>query len=965
MLNSIQRFKFKSTMIAAAMAVLPMSAFAAGLGKLTVLSALGQPLRAELDITASRDELASLGAHVAPAETFQQAGIEYVPAAAALKFVVDKRSGGQPFLRVSSDRAINEPFIDVLIELVWSSGRMVREYTVLLDPPNLAKPNVPAVAESAPVVATPVVTPKAVPTAAPAAPAVAIAPAAPEKAAEKPAEPAATPAPKSRRPEVSEAKQVAATHMVQRGDTLAKIAAENKVDGINLDQMLAALFHVNQDAFVDGNMNRLRVGKILNIPDRETAGNASPSEARKIVVSQAEDFNAYRRKLASAVSAAKPVAEEAPKQAAAGKITPKVEEKVPAPAVAKDKLEVSRTESAKEVKAAKDANKALQGRVTALEEDLVARDRALKEAGSRVSDLEKNLADLKKLAELKSQTIVKLQQQAAAKPAVMPTPEVKKPELPPAVKPAEVPPIKPAEVAKAPEPIAPPPAVPVEPPKVAEAPKPPEPAAAPGAEAEKPPVKAPEVKKPEPQAAGEQPSFLDENLELVVGGGLVLAVLLGYLGYSALRRKRDTGAPTTSRISEGDLMANSVFGSTGGQAVDTGASIQTDFSQANLSNISADEGVDPVAEADVYMAYGRDAQAEEILLDALKNDPARHAIHLKLLEIYAARKSPKQFEAIAKDLHQLTSGAGPDWDKAAAMGRALDPENSFYGQGEAGTATSAYAADMAATTIIVPPTQAEKLREAVEMVSQQPVVAAVAPVAELDATDGLDFDLDVAALSSTETKAGKEASLDFDVGELAGKGDMDFNLNDTNPLGNRSVPAPAPASASDLDFHFDIESPDEPGPSEDDFSPNATHLSRVTTPAGAGASLAEAQPSRPSSATHLNVAESAVAATVLPASESVHTDELSHVDTHINRSMTETHLDLGGIDLNLDATIPMPAAHGGDADDPDVATKIELAQAYEEMGDKEGARELLQEVLQEGSSRQRDLARSRLAALGG
>ena len=960
MLNSIQRFKFKSTMIAAAMAVLPMSAFAAGLGKLTVLSSLGQPLRAELEITASRDELASLGAHVAPAETFQQAGVEYVPAAAALKFVVDKRSGGQPFLRVSSDRAINEPFIDVLIELVWSSGRMVREYTVLLDPPNLAKPSVPAVADSAPVLAPPVATVPAVPTPVPTAPAVAIAPAAPGKTAEKPTEPAATPAPKSRRPEVSEAKQVAATHMVQRGDTLAKIAAENKIDGINLDQMLAALFRGNQDAFVDGNMNRLRVGKILNIPDRETAGNASSSEARKIVVSQAEDFNAYRRKLASAVSGAKPVAEEAPKQAAAGKITPKVEEKVPAPAVAKDKLEVSRTESAKEAKAAKDANKALQGRVTALEEDLVARDRALKEAGSRVSDLEKNLADLKKLAELKSQTIAKLQQQAAAKPAAVPAPEAKKPELPLAVKPAEVPPVKPAEVPKAPEPVAPPPA-PVETPKVAEAPKPPEPAAVPVAE-EKPPVKAPEVKKPEPQAAGEQPSFLDENLELVVGGGLILAALLGYLGYSALRRKRDTGAPTTSRISEGDLMANSVFGSTGGQAVDTGASIQTDFSQANLSAISADEGVDPVAEADVYMAYGRDAQAEEILLDALKNDPDRHAIHLKLLEIYAARKSPKQFEAIAKDLHQLTSGAGPDWDKAAAMGRALDAENSFYGQGEAGAVASAYAADMAATTIIVPPTQAEKLREAVEMVSQQPVVADVEPVAELDATDGLDFDLDVAALSSTEAKAGKEASLDFDVGESAGKGDMDFNLNDTNPLGNRSVAAPAPASASDLDFHFDIESADEPGPSEDDFSPNATHLSRVTSPAGGDTSLAD---SHPLNATRLNVAESALAGTALPAAESVGADEFSHVDTHINRSMTETHLDLGGIDLNLDATIPMPTAHGGDADDPDVATKIELAQAYEEMGDKEGARELLQEVLQEGSSRQRDLARSRLSALGG
>ena len=961
MLNSIQRFKFKSTMIAAAMAVLPMSAFSAGLGKLTVLSSLGQPLRAELDITASRDELASLGARVASAETFRQAGVEYVPAAAALRFVVDKRPGGQTYLRVSSDRAINEPFIDVLIELVWSSGRMVREYTVLLDPPDLAKPSTPAVADSAPVVVAPVVKAPVAPTPAPAEPAVVVAPTAPEKVAEKPAEPAATPSPKSRKAVVSEAKQAATTHMVQRGDTLAKIAAENKIEGINLDQMLVALIQVNQDAFVDGNMNRLRVGKILNVPDREAASNASPSEARKVVVSQAEDFNAYRRKLASAVSATKPVAEEAPKQAATGKITPKVEEKAPAPAVAKDKLEVSRTESAKEVKAAKDANKALQGRVTALEEDLVARDRALKEAGSRVTDLEKNLADLKKLAELKSQTIVQLQQQAA-KQAAAPAPEVKKPEPPPAVKPAEVPPAKPAEVAKAPEPAVPPPPAPIEPPKVAEAPKPPEPAPIPAAEAEKPPVKAAEVKKPEPQAAVEQPSFLDENAELVFGGGGVLAVLLGYLAYSTLRRKRDAGTPTTSRISEGDLMANSVFGSTGGQAVDTGASIQTDFSQANLSAISADEGVDPVAEADVYMAYGRDAQAEEILLDALKNDPTRHAIHLKLLEIYAARKSPKQFEAIAKDLHQLTSGAGPDWEKAAAMGRALDAENGFYGQSEAGTATSTYAADMSATTIIVPPTQAEKLREAVEMVSQQPVVATPEPAPELDTTDGLDFDLDVAALTSTETRAGKEASLDFDVGESAAKSDMDFNLNETNPLGTRVVSPPASAPASDLDFHFDIASPEEPVPSEDDFSPNATHLSRMTAPAGGGA-LAETQVSRPLSATHLNFAESAAEAALV--SEPVHADEFSHVDTHINRAMTETHLDLGGIDLNLDATIPMPAGHGGDADDPDVATKIELAQAYEEMGDKEGARELLQEVLQEGSSRQRELARSRLSVLGG
>jgi pilus assembly protein FimV len=204
------------------------------------------------------------------------------------------------------------------------------------------------------------------------------------------------------------------------------------------------------------------------------------------------------------------------------------------------------------------------------------------------------------------------------------------------VKAADLPPAKPVEQAKAPEPVPV-----VEPPAKAPEAVAPTPVPAPAKPAE-PPV--PEIKKPEPPPptpAEEGPSFMEENSTLVWGGGGILAVLLGYLGFAALRRKHDGGLPTTSRISEGDLMANSVFGSTGGQAVDTGASIQTDFSQSNLASINADEGVDPVAEADVYMAYGRDAQAEEILLDALKNDPTRHAIHLKLLEIYAARKSPR------------------------------------------------------------------------------------------------------------------------------------------------------------------------------------------------------------------------------------------------------------------------------------------------------------------------------------
>jgi pilus assembly protein FimV len=82
----------------------------------------------------------------------------------------------------------------------------------------------------------------------------------------------------------------------------------------------------------------------------------------------------------------------------------------------------------------------------------------------------------------------------------------------------------------------------------------------------------------------------------------------------------------------------------GGQSVDTSNSLgQTDFSQAGPGSIDTDE-VDPVAEADVYMAYGRDAQAEEILLEAKQKDPRRFAIHLKLLEIYLSRKDVKPFD---------------------------------------------------------------------------------------------------------------------------------------------------------------------------------------------------------------------------------------------------------------------------------------------------------------------------------
>lgn len=898
MAKSIKRNGFPLSAVAAALCFSVSGAYAAGMGKITVLSPLGQPLRAEIDVNASHEELAAMNARLASPEAFRQIGIDYAPAVSGIRFALEKRKNGQSYLRMFSDRPINDPFLDVLVELTWSSGRMVREYTLLLDPPEALAPVAP-VPVAAPVTAKkPAVAQRPVTT--PAAPAESAAARAPASSSDKvapakaPVQPAGT-------------GKEAEGHLVKSGDTLTKIAAATKPDGVSLDQMLVALFRSNEDAFDGDNMNRMRAGKILSIPSAEAVAAVAPAEARQVIVAHSRDFNAYRGKLAASV-AATPAKEETSKQRDQGKIAPKLAEKPADAEPATDKLKVSRTESAKDINNAKDA-KAIQGRITALEEDLAVRDRALKEANSRVAELERNLADLKKLAELKSQAGAQAQAQAEAakQPAAEPKPAMPEPAAVP-VTPATTAPGEPPKAEEPPKtaetPVAP----------VVEAPKPAEPPVV-----DKPPVS---VEAPPPVPA-EEPSFIDENPALVYGGGGLLAIVLAYLGISALRRKSsgDEDVSTASRLSEGDLMANSVFGSTGGQAVDTSASIQTDFSQASLSAIDTDEGVDPVAEADVYMAYGRDAQAEEILVDALKTDPTRVAIYLKLLEIYAGHKNLAKFEKVATDLQGQVAGSGADWDKATAMGRAIDPGNPLY-------AGSAVAADQPlAEPVFVPEIAPPAAVEAAPVATTGLGDAVALPEAEdrkSGSDAGLGFDLDLGGASPDEVEL---ASAEFDVSadavadiQPAAGADFDIDLSlpevdashaTRTPVSMDPVSLEPESAGGGLDFEFDLDAP------------------------------------------HTDIPSSTVESAAEPAAE-------------------PAAIDFSGINLDLvtssepvsDTTVlptELPAAEEGD--NPDVTTKLELAQAYEEMGDREGARELLEEVLQEGSSNQQGIARAKLASL--
>ena len=116
-------------------------AHAAGLGRLSVQSALGQPLRAEIDVNSvSEDEASTLAVALASQAAFRQANLEFNPALSSLRFEVGKRSDGSYVIRVQSSRPVDEPFLDLLIELTSSTGRVQREYTVLLDPPARALP---------------------------------------------------------------------------------------------------------------------------------------------------------------------------------------------------------------------------------------------------------------------------------------------------------------------------------------------------------------------------------------------------------------------------------------------------------------------------------------------------------------------------------------------------------------------------------------------------------------------------------------------------------------------------------------------------------------------------------------------------------------------------------------------------------------------------------------------------------
>lgn len=934
---------------------------AAGLGRLSVNSSLGQPLSAEIELVSLQPgEFEALAARVASPEAYTNARIEFSPLLRQLRFTAERRADGKAVLKVTSSAPINEPFLDVLVEVNWPSGKLLREYPILLDPPGFSEGRV------APPVAAVVVTK---PTASNVAPAIVTQPASP---------PAARIARKDASKDASKDAPRDTYGPVKRGDTLNQIASSVKPDTVSLEQMLIAMYRENKAAFIGNNMNQLKTGQILRVPSAADVGKITRIEAQNEIKVQVSDWKNYRDSVAGAAQSMPAKATSG--NEGAGKIAVAKPDKPAAASSSGDQLKIAKSEGGNSKTGsagAKGSSSAVQDQLNALKEEAIAKDNRLKEANSRVAELEKQIVKMRELMELKGvpapskavdakavdiKTAKVDDKPKAADPAKIVVPpsvaqvtpatapgkpgESAKAIEPPKVDAAKIEGSK-ADAAKGEAPKVDAPKVDVakaEPPKVdaakteaanaakTEAPK----SDALKVESPKADLAKPVIAKAAPPLASTEPSFIEDNAVPIFAA---IAILLGGAGllFTSRRKKKPIPPPSsqmvnTSSIMPSDMKPNTVTGNRAGGLVDTGnSSFLTDFDKTGPGMIDTDE-VDPVAEAEVYIAYGRDAQAEEILKEAMGRDKNRHEIAVKLLEIYHSRKSPQAFEPVARELKEAIGVDNPTWAKVAALGASIDPANPLYGGvGGAleGISTGKFAAGGAALAA-----------GAVAMGS----AASTAPV--VSSAPDLDFDL-----GFTETAPATMSTMSSAGTSSAGqKPAMDFDLDLNSPVLPSELAALPHGAASqeansmlDFDLAFDVPPETPPAPvataqaSKSTFDFDLSSLSLDTPP-----TLSVPSPSAPPSASGLDE----IFATTIRTKAT----ELApkHKPAAESLSGVSFDLDTGAVDGNTGTA---------------TATKLELAKAYIEIGDTEGAREILQEVSREGSAAQREAADKILAGI--
>ena len=837
----------------------PSALYALGLGEIRLNSALNQPFDAEIElISAAEEDLSALRASLATTDTFVRYGLDKPAYLSDFTFRV-VRSGGRDVLRITSARPVTEPFVTLLVEASWPRGRLLREYTVLLDPPVFAP--------AAPVAEAPVATPRVT---TPPAPTVRTAP--------RPAPQAATPAPRASRPVATASIEPGSVYRVRPNDTLWQIAsAANPGSRSDVNRAMVAIYEANPAAF-GGNINVLRAGSDLRIPSSSDMTAISASAAAAEVARQYQLWREGKAEAPSATADGGRLRLVTPEQGAAAPSTATAA--TPAPSAGAEDLQ------------------------------------------ARVSELEAELAEARRLLEVRNAELATLQGAAPATEAV----------------PAEVPPSEPSEAVEAPD--AAPEAAP----------------AVPAGQEPQAPSAAAEPEAPAAPVSEEGPSLFDRLREY---WWLVLGLLAAALGISAfLRGRREAGsaeenleealgrraedirsrATLAPRPRETDIVVEErepleapvppapVVPEPSRKPV----SIEDTLSGEAPLNLEAG---DPLAEADFHMAYGLYDQAADLVQVAAKREPDRRDLKLKLLEIFFVWGNRDRFMEVAREMNASRTDAEPgEWDKALIMGKQIAPDDPLFAGsahaagdgldmelqvGDADVDVNLGATETVATDFDPTRTQLEQGESGLDFMLDEPVRGedeAPAPAT----TAGEESPRERKAASDEPTAEVPIEDLGLDVGDLEGLDEVDIE---------KALERRVAAGADDT-----VESPPL------DLTADDTGVDLL-------------------SATSILKGEE-VAASLEAAGEDLEESIDAIEATGELPTLEPPTTDATGILPPVDFSIDSEAATMSE-----VGTKLDLARAYIDMGDPEGARSILDEVLKEGTPVQRQEAERLIAGL--
>ena len=1039
---------------AAIMICMPLAANALGFGSLKLNSSLNEPLNADIELlSANSADVSSLSINLASPDAFLRAGIDRPALLSELKFKILQHEDGSYYINVTTRSPVREPFLNFLLEMNWQNGRMLREYTMLLDPPTQARKQ-PTVVETPATVApaevaaqeaeAPAETPfvesePTMPEAAvvempptgeaetlavmPAVPVVSeegkVTEPAPEVAMaetgaeEVPPEPMPAEVPVlSEEGEVmetkpvetppSEAAELAAVPVlseqgevveaapeatapvedpqldiftddsellpriplaaygqapveeetyqpsgqldygiVRKGDNLWTIAEKLRPDeSISIYQVMMALLQSNPDAFVDGNVNRLKVGHVLRVEDASLLTAMSQKEAALEYQAQTQAWEEYRQQVAAAPATQPIVASE-------------VETGEVAEAPPSGELTLASPEGTELQAGSGTTDEAVSNDIVTLQDELrqvrndanLMRNRNV-ELNSKLQELEQELSKLQRSLTIKDdelaalqQQLAEIQQEAGETPAeaaaAMPEAEAQaQPEAPAPMAESEPAPGETASMAE------PEPATEEAPAPEAETPSEAAPAAT-VAEAAKPEPVKPVKPIPPPAAVPTPPQAEGGIMDTVMGvlknvgdtlsgmfGNMVGDSLLIFIALPVLlvlvilmlilvRRRRKSGQAYQESILTGGP-ASVTGAAEAAEESEEESSFLSDFAVSGAGAIQTqDSEVDPLTEADVFMAYGRYEAAEERLGEAIKNEPGRPELKLKLLELYHATKNKPAFENTAEDFYASLgddASSNPMWQKVASMGAELVPGNPLFSGGKSG-------ADLPDLAASQDPGLGFSDSQVMDIgldtgVFDAADIGASSKTAEQPAGD-MDFNLDLGESKPAKEEAGgMDFNLDMGEGQPAAeeeKGGLDFSL-DMGESAAEATPAGGEDSGS-LDFDLDMGSEASSGPPTAEMSMNFS-ADDLTT-------------------------------------EQADTDDTMSFDlgegfdegTATMPEPTMDELELGDEELDIG---------GGD----EVGTKLDLAKAYIDMGDPDGARSILDEVMTEGDASQKQEAQA-------